>query len=212
VINERDLSPGFLIAGPARSGRSGALTTLAAQLPLASLGGLVIASSRSPLRDWAFRCGLAVTWSDDDKAVVMAGRFDSGVLLVDDVDKLAGSLLEDAVLELLVNSRAVVVAAGRTEDLLTSYRGVGVELRRNRTGLLLNPGMADGDLLGVRTAAGAVSRTAGRGVLVIDRLRADHPNGMTVQLMAPDHEPPALDQPNSKLDHSSSNSRSDPIS
>ncbi|MCW2538863.1 MAG: hypothetical protein JWN95_588 [Frankiales bacterium] len=190
VIHERDLTPGFLIAGPSRSGRSGALTTIASQLRIDRLGGLVIANARSPLRAWGSRHRLAATWSDDDCGPAIISRFNGDVLIVDDVDKLGGSPLEDAVLQLLVTGRALVVAAGRSEDLLTSYRGVGVELRRNRTGLLLNPGMADGDLLGVRTAAGATSRLHGRGVLVLDRLRVDHPNGMSVQLLAPSEEQP----------------------
>jgi S-DNA-T family DNA segregation ATPase FtsK/SpoIIIE len=47
------------------------------------------------------------------------------------------------------------------------YRGLTVEARRNRCGLLLGPaGPVEGDLLGLRVARGGGDARPGRGLLV----------------------------------------------
>ena len=61
----------------------------------------------------------------------------------------------------------VAVVAARTDDLAVSYRGLLFEAQRPRTGLLLQPAAADGEVsacvLGARTSV-----LPGRGVLVGD--------------------------------------------
>jgi S-DNA-T family DNA segregation ATPase FtsK/SpoIIIE len=87
-------------------------------------------------------------------------------VLVDDVERLAASAAED----LLVGAAddVALVAAGTTADLLASYRGLGAQLRRSRTGVLLHPlGAGDGELLGMRRARTAAG-PPGRATLVDD--------------------------------------------
>ena len=65
---------------------------------------------------------------------------------------------------------SVVVAAGTTDDLVAGFRGFVVDLRRARTGLLLDPrGPGDGDLLDVRLprAASSLAVPPGRGLLCV---------------------------------------------
>jgi S-DNA-T family DNA segregation ATPase FtsK/SpoIIIE len=141
---------GFVIAGPARSGRSAALLTLAEQLRSGGAHVVAVAPRPSPLRSLP-GCHTDREASYDLERV-LAARPDA--LLLDDAELLVDSplahLLERAVREMR-DSGTTVVAAGTTDDLVTGYRGFVVDLRRARSGLLLSPqSAADGDLLGVR--------------------------------------------------------------
>src|SRR5205823_13493726 len=57
-----------------------------------------------------------------------------------------------------------IVAAGRADDLATSYRGVAAEVRRHRFGVLLRPGPVDGELFGLRLRRHGSAGPPGRGV------------------------------------------------
>jgi S-DNA-T family DNA segregation ATPase FtsK/SpoIIIE len=59
-----------------------------------------------------------------------------------------------------------MVAAGQAADLATHYQGPVAALRRARTGLLLQPGPGDADLLGVRLPRLPVPARPGSGWLV----------------------------------------------
>ena len=159
-----DLSDGgFVIAGPARSGRSTALLTLVGQL---ALPVVPIAPRPSPLRE------LAGCLTDLADVGALQDRLGAGpvAVVVDDAELVVDSPLA-GVLEALVrtarDSGSVVIAAGTTDVLVTGYRGFVVDLRRLRHGLLLSPqSPADGDLLGIRTARGSGPTIPGRGLLV----------------------------------------------
>jgi S-DNA-T family DNA segregation ATPase FtsK/SpoIIIE len=92
------------------------------------------------------------------------------LVLVDDVEQVEGGPLEARLLRLLGPDRPLVegvAVAGTTTDLAARFRGLAVEARRGRAGVLLNPtGYADGDLLGVAVPR-ARSMHPGRGVLVL---------------------------------------------
>ena len=160
------LEPGLLVAGPPGSGRSTALLVLAAGLR--HLPVVAVALRPSPLR------GLPGCLTSDDPQVIEAALGDGrAALLLDDVELLSdgpcASLLDRVVREAR-DRGTCVVAAGTTPALLTGFRGVVVELRRARSGLLLSPeSPADGDLLGVRLARSALGAAhPGRGLLVQD--------------------------------------------
>jgi S-DNA-T family DNA segregation ATPase FtsK/SpoIIIE len=118
--------------------------------------------------------GLLVVDGDDDDASLEAALDGSHrhppLVLVDDVEQVDGGPLEPRLLRLLGPDRSRVegvAVAGTTTDLAARFRGLGVEARRARTGLLLSPtGYADGDLLGV-VVPRARSLHPGRGVLVL---------------------------------------------
>lgn len=163
------LGPGFLIAGPARSGRSTALLTLAGGLLDACTPIVVVTGRRSPLKALAGRPGVRGVFGPQDAAGVrMATNHSAVVVLVDDLEALTDAPVADVLCEMVCADEEgrTVVGAGRSEDLASAFRGLGVELRRTRVGLLLCPGPLDGELLGVRLPRGLTERLPGRGVLV----------------------------------------------
>jgi S-DNA-T family DNA segregation ATPase FtsK/SpoIIIE len=166
-LRDPDVQAGLLVAGPPGSGRSTALLTLAAGLRSRGLPLVVVAPRPSPLRSLPG----CVTASDDVCGLEEQLRSGPGALLVDDAELLVDSplapLLERAVRDAR-DTGTVVVVAGTTDDLVAGYRGFVVDLRRARTGLLLSPRSADGDLLGVRLSRVVAGEPLpGRGLLVV---------------------------------------------
>lgn len=157
----------FLVAGPPRSGRTTALAAILAQATRAGQRTVVAAGPRSPLGCQARAQGIPVISPDDDETAPPSA---STLLLVDDSELFVDSPAGERLTEWLRSSRAplAVVAAGRSEDLATTYRGVAAEVRRSRCGLLLRPGPVDGDLLGVRLPRTSAVGPPGRGVIVGD--------------------------------------------
>jgi S-DNA-T family DNA segregation ATPase FtsK/SpoIIIE len=160
----------LLVAGPARSGRSTALLTLAAQFRRADAVVRVvgIAGRRSPLRD----AGLDELASTDGEIAVLAAKLHARrgptVLLVDDADSVEDG---DKALETLLhrpNPDLHVIAAGNNEALRGLYSGWTRTLRRSKSGILLRPTVdLDGDLLGAKLPrTSRVPFTTGRGYLV----------------------------------------------
>ncbi|HWH27459.1 MAG TPA: FtsK/SpoIIIE domain-containing protein [Mycobacteriales bacterium] len=165
--------PGFLVAGPPRSGRSSALLGVAEQLTARGLDVVTVAPRPSPLRDLP-----GCHTSTDAAAALEAALRDAGgdlrrcALLVDDaellVDGPVAAVLERAVRDAR-DAGAVVVVAGTTDDLVTGFRGFVVDVRRSRAGVLLSPqSPADGDLLGVRLSRSTGGDVVpGRGLLCV---------------------------------------------
>lgn len=166
---------GVLVAGPPGSGRSTTLSTLAHSIH--EQGGTVLAVTPrpSPLRELAWLTG-CLTGSEPaselDRLLVPSGPGQQALLL-DDVELLTDSALAPLLEQLVARARdtgLLVVAAGTTSDLLTAYRGLTVDLRRSRTGVLLHPtSPVDGDLFGLRLSTAEFSSSPappGRGLLV----------------------------------------------
>jgi S-DNA-T family DNA segregation ATPase FtsK/SpoIIIE len=160
---------GLLVAGPPGSGRSTALATVVAWHAARETHVAVVAPPRSPL---ARGDGGTVFGPGDGEALTEFLNASAGaprLVVVDDADLLLDSTV-DAVLTAhltgAADPRTAVVAAGGTGELLATFRGLTIPLRRARRGVLLCPsGPLDGDLLGVRLRRGTGSRP-GRGVLV----------------------------------------------
>lgn len=165
--------PGALVAGPPGSGRSTALLAAACWHLERGTAVVVVAPRPSPLRALAGRPGAETVLGAD--ATELGGALRRvgaapAVVLVDDVEHLLDTELDAALGAVLADApergRGLLVA-GTTEELLATFRGVAVPIRRSRTGLLLCPaGPLDGDLLGVRTVRGLHTRP-GRGVLAV---------------------------------------------
>jgi S-DNA-T family DNA segregation ATPase FtsK/SpoIIIE len=165
--------PGFLIAGPPRSGRSTALTTVGAGLRAAGWRVIALLPRPSAVADHADH---AFAPTDDGFEAVLADLDGPTAILVDDaefvVDSPAAAVL-DRLMRTARDAGHVVVIAGTTDDLAVGFRGFVVEARRARSGLLLNPrGPFDGEVLGVRLPRGSVDidgrgTVPGRGLLVI---------------------------------------------
>ena len=155
----------FVIAGPARSGRSTALLTIVRSLAArpGALPIVVVAPRPSPLRDLDGEPGVVAVLSRgpdlgaelEDLVAEHSGRL---TLVIDDAE-LIGDGPEGAVLERIVrdgrDTGTVVVAAATTDELLLNrYRGWLATARRSRTGLLLAPGaQTDGEVFDIRLPA-----------------------------------------------------------
>ena len=166
---------GILVAGPPGSGRSTTLSALAHSIH--EQGGTVLAVTPrpSPLRalPWLGGCLTGKEPASElDRLLTPTGdRLQA--LLLDDVELLTEVARAPELEQLVAGARdngLLVVGAGTTSDLLTTYRGLAVELRRGRTGILLHPGSPiDGDLFGLRLSAAELPGARpppGRGLLV----------------------------------------------
>lgn len=154
-----------LVAGPPRSGRSTTLATIAHQLydrPVCWISGH---GAPPPLP--AHTDVLDLT--DPNAFAGWLNDHPGGAVLVDDIDELIGSPVDDLLTDYLQHGRrsgGIVCASGRSDTLANAFRGAVAELRRKQTGVILQPGRRDGDLLGA-TLGPAGRPMPGRGALVI---------------------------------------------
>ncbi|WP_242605451.1 FtsK/SpoIIIE domain-containing protein [Frankia sp. Cppng1_Ct_nod] len=169
--------PGFVIAGPSRSGRSSALLTMAESLLAGGAQLLLVTPRRSPLSALANRPGVIEVLGADakaasiDAACLSVGPAGGLVVILDDAELLANASVADRLTEFLRTARdagCAFVAAGTTEDLTSQYRGFMVDARRSRCGVILAPSTPnEGDLFGMRLSrntGGAMP--VGRGLFV----------------------------------------------
>jgi S-DNA-T family DNA segregation ATPase FtsK/SpoIIIE len=173
----------FLIAGPPLSGRSTTAVVIARQAWAAGLDMLVAAPPRSPLAAWANRRGISVLTPDSlPGAEGVCAAFTGQLVLIDDAERFTDTASGSFLTEVATSHRAAVIAAARSEDVAMSFRGPAVAMRRHRTGLLLQPSPADGELLGVRTGPHRLAPVPGRGLLVTDATRVTAPDGLALQV------------------------------
>jgi S-DNA-T family DNA segregation ATPase FtsK/SpoIIIE len=157
--------------------------------PLDPLWRLIVAAgSRSALHRWAGGCGVAtvtpsgqwVATAPSDDPVMLAELSASEtpiVLLIDDCEQFNDTTVGEQ-LAALIRSAPVglsVFAAGRSDELAVTYRGIGVELRRARTGLLLQPGPGDAEMFGQRLPYSRSTLPPGRGYLIAEELLRSAP-------------------------------------
>lgn len=170
--------PTFVIAGPAKSGRSTVLMNMARSY-LAQGVRLVIAAPRSsPLRELDGREGVLAVFTGNDieedellGAIAPATVTDPVVILIDD-----GELLEDCdaedefkkLVQLGTERGVAIVIAGDEDEVCSGFRGWQVDLKKSKRGLLLSPqDSSSGDLIGLRIPRSSVGGpvTPGRGML-----------------------------------------------
>ncbi len=162
----------WLIAGPPRSGRSTLLSSVLRQLHTARLNLLVAAPRGSPLAKYATDLGVDLLRPDSTAAQLPAAR--PQVVLIDDGPAFATAPAGAVLAELADSTNAesdhiAIVLAGRPGDLAVSYHGIVASVRHARTGILLQPGAGDGELLGVSLPRTRSIVPPGRGVLVADQ-------------------------------------------
>jgi len=164
--------PAFVIAGPSGSGRSTALMTMARWLLGQGRQLLVLGHRRSPLRTLAGEPGvLAVLGAADSVELEQQLRSHPDlVVLADDAETLHDTPVERPLLALLradADGGVALLLAGSSSEMAGCFRGLTVEARRARTGLLLGAtSPVDGDLLGVRVPR-SDSAPPGRALLVV---------------------------------------------
>jgi S-DNA-T family DNA segregation ATPase FtsK/SpoIIIE len=162
--------PGFLIAGPPRSGRSTTLRTMALSLAADGARVALVLPRRSPLRALTGRPGIVGVFSPaDDEALRDVVDGGSAVVLIDDVHTMIDAPIGAVLTEVLQadDGQRAVIGAGGSDELGLAFRGLPMAIRASRSGLLLQPSATDGDLLGVRIPRMASSQLPGRGLLVV---------------------------------------------
>ena len=172
-----DSVPGFVVAGPAKSGRSTVLAGMAESLLRSGVCLVLVAPRPSPLRDLAGRPGVAAVVTDpatsqeDWRQLVLAEGVDRLVVVIDDGEVLkdspGGEVFRSIVKGMAGPGRALVLG-GNADGIATGLSGWQVDVKKSRAGVLLSPqNPTDGDLLGVRLPRSAVGNPVkpGRGLL-----------------------------------------------
>ncbi|KUN26578.1 cell division protein FtsK [Streptomyces antibioticus] len=176
-----DLSQGvptFVVAGPAKSGRSTVLMNFAQSYLTQGVRLVIAAPRQSPLRQLDGTEGVLKVFTGDDidedefeELMDEASPEEPIVVLVDD-----GEILEDcdaaSQFKKLVSRGAerglAMVIAGDEEDVCSGFSGWQVDAKKARRGILLSPQeTSSGDLIGVRLNRGLVGGqiTPGKGML-----------------------------------------------
>lgn len=183
-------SPAFTVVGPAGSGRSTVLATLAVSLLAGGTGIVALTPRASPLRRLAAH-PRAVVLADPNPSAeqldqAIAGLGAPCVVLVDDADLLVQMPAADAALRRVVacgRDRGLgLAAAGSAETFVQSMIGWLGETRRIRQGVLLGPAtVGEGDLFGARIPPNQLRKPVqhGRGYV------SDPLTGALVQIALP---------------------------
>ncbi|MGI5393466.1 FtsK/SpoIIIE domain-containing protein [Streptomyces sp. CA-251251] len=174
-VDLEESGPGFVIAGPPKSGRSTTLMAATESLLRAGTPVVLVAPRRSPLRDLEGRDGVLGLLNADSREsdldeLVAKANGGSYAVVVDDAELLYDTSLDEA-LETVVRKGADggigLIAAGSTDSLSGQYRGFAVEARKSRNGMLLTPqSPSEGELFGIRLPANAGGGPAGSGLFV----------------------------------------------
>ncbi|MFC8129017.1 FtsK/SpoIIIE domain-containing protein [Streptomyces sp. NPDC057302] len=170
--------PAFVIAGPAKSGRSTVLMNMA-RAYLAQGVRLVIAAPRqSPLRQLDGAEGVLKLFTGDDideddfeETIESASIEEPIVVLIDD-----GEMLEDCeaashfkrIVQRGTEQGLALVLAGDEEDVCSGFSGWQVDVKKGRRGILLSPqDSSSGDLIGLRISRSMVGGpiAPGKGML-----------------------------------------------
>ena len=162
-----DLSCGpgtFLVAGPARSGRSTLLAAMVRSLLEQRREVVVVAPRPSPLRALEGSEGVLAVVPGEPTEDDLVGWFAEGapprVLVVDDAELVRAPAVSGWLarqVKTCADQGHAVVAAATTSDL-GGFGGWTLELRKNRAGALLSPQLpTEGDLIGVRLPRSAAS-------------------------------------------------------
>ncbi|MFH8368629.1 FtsK/SpoIIIE domain-containing protein [Streptomyces sp. NPDC018031] len=160
-VDLQEAGPGFVIAGPPKSGRSTMLMTAARFLLQRGTPVAIITPRRSPLRDLEGTEGvLGVLGGDsdgDDLERVLNKADKPYVVIVDDAELLYDESLDEpleAVLRKGMDGGLGLIAAGETETFSSQYRGFVTEARKTRNGMLLTPqSSSDGEVFNIRIPA-----------------------------------------------------------
>jgi DNA segregation ATPase FtsK/SpoIIIE, S-DNA-T family len=151
--------PCFIVAGPAKSGRSTILLSMARSFLAAGTPVVLAAPRPSPLRALAGAPGVLGLFDrpelgEAELAGALASFTGPGVVLVDDAELLrdcgaAGEL--SRLVALGGDAGRALVLGGDAESIGVGFTGWQVEAKRARRGCLTAPStIPDGDLIGVR--------------------------------------------------------------
>jgi len=204
-------APTFVVAGPARSGRSTMLAAMTDSL-LRSGTEVVLACPRtSPLRDYVDVPGVrAVLTNADVTEADLAPHLEADgtpvVLIIDD-----GEMLFDAPAKTWLrgfiraagDNRRGLILGGNSAELCSGFSGWQVDVKKNRRGALLSPqNTIDGDLVGARVTRSMVTPRVVPGRALVHLGTGDFTTVLVPSReTAPGHPPRSPNPPNRLEDH-----------
>jgi S-DNA-T family DNA segregation ATPase FtsK/SpoIIIE len=156
-----DGMPVFIVGGPAKSGRSTVLATMARSLLAAGTQLVLVTPRPSPLRDLAGQPGVVAAFEGPELGAAgfaaAVGSFTGpGVVIIDDAERHRDCEAEDELSKLIsfgADQGHGLILGGDAETLSGGFGGWHVEARRARRGCLIAPQtLPEGDLIGVRLA------------------------------------------------------------
>ncbi len=167
-------APTFVIAGPPKSGRSTVLLSMTLSMLRGGAEVLITAPRTSPLRELEGRSGVRAVLTDEDlmadELTPHLGGDDPVVLVMDDAemhkDFMAGEFMRSFIR--VAGERTGVVIAGNIADVCSGFMGWQIDIKKNRSGVLLSPqDLSDGDLVGVRVPRSMIGGPVqpGRGLM-----------------------------------------------
>ncbi|HEU5420769.1 MAG TPA: FtsK/SpoIIIE domain-containing protein [Streptosporangiaceae bacterium] len=153
--------PAFIVGGPAKSGRSTVLATMARSFLAAGTRIILVTPRPSPLRGLAAEPGVVRLFEGTDlNAAELRAALEQldgpGVVIIDDAEVLRDCDAADELREIIsfgAERQRALVFGGNSEDLCAGFSGWQVDAKRARRGCLLSPQqITDGDLVGARVA------------------------------------------------------------
>jgi len=160
--------PAFIVGGPAQSGRSTILMSMARSF-LASGTRLILVTPRpSPLRALGSAPGVVRLFEDSDLdeeqfAEALSAMGGPGVVVLDDAEMLRDCDASGELSRLIAfgaDSRRGLVFGGDAENLGIGFGGWQVEAKKARRGCLIAPqSLPEGDLIGVRLSRGMLGES-----------------------------------------------------
>ena len=152
-------TPGFIIAGPGRSGRSTILLAMTRSLLAGGAQVIVVTPRSSPLRSLAGHPGVRRSFGQsdlgtDELAAALAALTGPGAVVIDDADLLADCEASTELSKIITRSAGrplALLLAGDPDTLASGFSGWLADARRSRRGCLTAPQtLPEGELIGVR--------------------------------------------------------------
>ena len=160
-------TPAFIVAGPARSGRSAVLVAMTRSLLAGGAEVVLVTPRPSPLRSLASLPGVARSFEQsdlgtDELRAALAALAGPGVVVIDDADLLidceAGAELSKIITRAAGRPLGLIVA-GDPDTLAGGFGGWQADARRARRGCLTAPQtLPEGDLIGARLSHDRIGR------------------------------------------------------
>jgi DNA segregation ATPase FtsK/SpoIIIE, S-DNA-T family len=159
--------PCFIVAGPAKSGRSTILMSMARSFLSVGTPIVLAAPRPSPLRALVGAPGVLGLFdkpelSKEELAEALASFSGPGVVLIDDAEILRDCDAASELSRLIAfgsDAGRALVLAGDSESIGLGFSGWQVEAKRARRGCLTAPtALPEGDLIGIRLPRGALGQ------------------------------------------------------
>jgi S-DNA-T family DNA segregation ATPase FtsK/SpoIIIE len=165
--------PCFTVAGPAKSGRSTILLSMARSFLAAGTSLILVTPRPSPLRALEAAPGVAAVFpggadlEEEELRAALSSVAGPAVVMIDDAELLRGCDASGELSRIISfggDSGRALVFGGDAEGIGLGFSGWQVDAKRARRGCLTAPAtIPEGDLIGVRLAHGTLGQAARAG-------------------------------------------------